>query len=906
MALFSNSNGSGNCRGKNGRLADSRSPGMHFNLWTLSFKGKHRQLEKPFCEFYFRNSIQQVRLAVLAAIVLCTVYGIYDYWSGAAADPVIWVARFGIMIPVCTAIFISSFRDWFQRWMKIILSGGIFVVGAAMIAMIVAAPENLRFAYLAGFVQVVFYACTLLRIRFIWAAVVVWALVVLYAAVDIWLIGSRPSVLLANLFFLAGTALMGMMASYAIEYYTRREYFLLHHLSLKSDQLAAANKFLEQRVKQRTKALAKLNASLQEQISKQKKTAKALLKSKERYRQIVDNVTDYICVHNLEGLLLEANRQFRDKLGYGPEDGGGLRLDEFIAPKFHPELRAYLNELQHKGSARGLLTLMTRDGKRRLVEYRSQIGLDENDRPLVFGSGRDITESWKTSKALKESQKQFQSIFESAPAGIVILNASDGRITNVNPAAARLIGLPVEDLVGRKFSKYIAADCQPSGCHTPERREAILRAANDTEIPVLKNERLFTLKGREHIAVSFIDISSIKAAEAAKRQAKLRLAQAQHLQALGTLAGGIAHDFNNILYGMLGFTELALDDAPPGSDQEANLREVLAGGRRAKDLIAQILDFSRQSRAEKKPVNLVPLIKEAVRLVRASLPATINIATVIDEPLDTVSANSSQIHQVLLNLCTNAAHAMEGGAGSLKIAAGNVTLTRSRVSSHGILPAGRYVVITVSDNGRGMSEKVLRRIFEPFFTTREAGKGTGMGLAVVHGIVKSHGGLIDVKSKPGRGSTFRIYLPAILVSGTRKKCREDGLPSGSGHILFVDDEKPLRTMVANTLGKLGYTVQTCKNGLEAWKAFRQNPRGFNLVITDLTMPRMTGLELARKIRRKRPEMPIIICTGFNYNDMIRHDEDLAPIDILNKPIDRYNLAIAIRRALEAMKTAARN
>ena len=738
---------------------DNRIPGMHFNIATLAFKGRHRHLEGPFSEAYFRNSIQQVRLAILSAFFLCAVYGIFDYWSGATANPIIRIARFAVMIPVCLAIFILSYRSWFRRRMQPLLSAGIFVVGAAMIAMIAAAPPELRFAYLAGFVQVVFYACTLLRIRFIWAATVVWSLVLFYMAIEIWIIESTPSVLLANLFFLAGTALMGMMASYAIEYYTRREYFLLHQLNLKSDQLATANNQLEQRVRQRT-------------------------------------------------------------------------------------------------------------------------------------------------RALQESQKQFKSIFESTPAGIVILDASDGRIINVNPAAARLIGLPTEEIVGREFVRFVSQPPQDASFPDRNRREAIIKSAGDTDIPILKTEHLFTLNRRKHIAVSFIDISSIKTAEAAKRQAERRMVQAQHLQALGTMAGGIAHDFNNILYGMLGFTELALDDAVPGSDQEANLQEVLAGGKRARDLIAQILAFSRQSKAEKKPVDLAPLIKEAVKLLRASLPTSINIETTIEENLDTVAANPSQIHQVILNLCTNAAHAMEGGTGSVKVAAGNVSLADSRMTSHGVLPPGRYVSITVSDTGCGMSDKVLERIFEPFFTTKEQGKGTGMGLAVVHGIVESHEGLIDVKSSRGKGSTFKIYLPAIKVAKTGQTSSKKQFPSGNEHILFVDDEKPLRTMVADTLGRLGYSVETCQDGIAAWEIFRSNPRKFKMVITDLTMPKMNGLELARKIRRNRPDAPIIICTGFTPNTGSLEEESLAGIHILNKPIDRHKLALAIRKALDSPRIQA--
>ncbi len=881
-----------------GTESDRTNPGMNFNLYNLEFNGSHRELEKPFSKFYFQISIFQVRLAIFSAIILCSVYGIYDYWSGAAQNTVIWIARFVVMIPACVVVFALSFNKKFKHWMQPILSTGILVAGAAMISMIVAAPTNLRFAYLAGFVQIVFYTCTLLRIRFIWAASVTWMLVLLYTAMDIWTIKSEPSLLLANLFFLTGTALMGMMASYAIEYYTRREFFLLHQLKLKSNQLSAANQHLEQRVNQRTKDLARLNASLKVQIGKQKAAEKALLKSKERYRQIVDNVTDYLCVHNFDGLILEANRQFRDKLGYGPDDGGGLRLFDFVESKYYNDIKNYLNEIRHNRQAHGLLTLKTRDGKKRLVEYSSQVALDENENLLVFGSGRDITERWKAEKALTASQQQFQSIFESTPAGIVILDTTDNRIINANPAAASMIGLPVERIIGQHLDRYIYNQTTHNlGNH--KRQEAILKAKNNKRLPILRNEHTFTFMGKPHIVVSFLDISSIKAAETAKRQAEMRLAQAQNLQALGTLAGGIAHDFNNILYGMLGFTELALDDAPPDSSQEANLQEVLAGGKRAKDLIAQILAFSRQSKAEKKPLNLVPLIKEVSKLVRASLPATIRIETAIEDCLDSVMANASQIHQVILNLCTNAGHAIQNESGTIKITAKNVTLAAGRTTSHGILQAGRYVNIAVSDDGCGMSPNVLRRIFEPFFSTKEQGKGTGMGLAVVHGIVKGHGGMVDVQSEPGWGTTFKIYLPALMISNTKDHDYEKELPRGSETILFVDDERPLRTMVANTLGKLGYTVKICKNGEQAWKIFKQQPESFDIIITDWTMPQMTGLELAGNIRRLRKDIPIILCTGYNNSRNKQwKDEKLSIAAILNKPIDRRNLASTIKKALD--------
>jgi len=385
-----------------------------------------------------------------------------------------------------------------------------------------------------------------------------------------------------------------------------------------------------------------------------------------------------------------------------------------------------------------------------------------------------------------------------------------------------------------------------------------------------------------------------------RKKLEVQLLQAQKMEAIGTLAGGIAHDFNNILAAIMGYTELANLDVPEGSNARYKLNEVLKASHRAKDLVRQILAFSHQGRQERKPVEMSPLIKEILRLLRASLPSIIEIRQHIDTDTDIIETDPTQIHQVLMNLCTNAAHAMRENGGVLEVSLKKVDMDGFAVAQHPDFQPGSYLRLSVSDTGHGMTREVLKRIFDPYFTTKEVGEGTGLGLAVVHGIVKSHEGAITVYSEPGKGSTFQVYFPRIdRAKGVEATQRAEPFPMGKQEcILFVDDEQPLADMGKQMLEHLGYRVAVRMSSIEALKLFQAQPKRFDLVITDMTMPNMTGDKLSRELMGIRPDIPIILCTGFSERITAEKVQELGIREFAMKPLLMSDLAKTIRRVLD--------
>jgi len=373
--------------------------------------------------------------------------------------------------------------------------------------------------------------------------------------------------------------------------------------------------------------------------------------------------------------------------------------------------------------------------------------------------------------------------------------------------------------------------------------------------------------------------------------------QASRMEAIGTLAGGIAHDFNNILTAILGYTELGLASVPKGSRTQRNLQEVLTAGHRAKHLVLQILAFSRQSGQGKKPTPIHTVIQEALKLLRASLPSTIEIRhSLMTEA--SVLADSTQLHQVVINLCTNAEYAMREKGGLLEITLEDSEVTEEKVRSVSGLQVGPHIRLTVQDNGTGMSPDVLERMFDPFFTTKPIGEGSGMGLAVVHGIVANHGGALMVDSVVGKGTKIEVYLPTIPTAVWDESGDKDSIPLGKETILFVDDEETIVRLGKELLSPLGYTVEVHTNSPEALNAFRQNPQRYDLVITDQTMPGLTGEALSRELLRIRPELPIILCTGFSHIMTAEKAKALGIQAYLMKPLAIRDLAPIIRHVLD--------
>jgi signal transduction histidine kinase/ActR/RegA family two-component response regulator len=395
------------------------------------------------------------------------------------------------------------------------------------------------------------------------------------------------------------------------------------------------------------------------------------------------------------------------------------------------------------------------------------------------------------------------------------------------------------------------------------------------------------------------EINAHKRLETEKERLQHQLQQAQKMEAIGTLAGGIAHDFNNILSGILGYTEIALLELAPDHAISDNLKQVLKAGNRAKELVHQILTFSRQSSQSSHSIRIQPIVQETLGLLRASLSKNIEIESTIESDLYTISADPTQIYQVFMNLCTNAAHAMEKQGGLLRIDLKNVALGPDDLGPYPELKPGAYVMLTVEDNGHGIDPSIRDRIFDPYFTTKAAGKGTGMGLSVVHGIVKSHGGTIALISTPGQGATFKVLFPRLDRETISPATEEQPLPKGEGHILFVDDEAFLVDLAQQMLERLGYEVTACCDPVGALTVFRENPKAFDLVITDLAMPKMSGEQLVRELLALRPEIPIILCTGFGPYMTREKMLQIGVKEFLKKPLVIRDLAEAIARVLKS-------
>ena len=378
-----------------------------------------------------------------------------------------------------------------------------------------------------------------------------------------------------------------------------------------------------------------------------------------------------------------------------------------------------------------------------------------------------------------------------------------------------------------------------------------------------------------------------------------QLQQVLKIQAIGTLAGGIAHDFNNILFPIVGYTELTMDEVSEDSVAHKNLEEILKAANRAKDLVQQILTFSRQNDQERKPIKVQHIITETLRLLRASIPASIEIVHKIQDDCGPVMGDASQIHQVIMNLCTNAYQAMQDQGGKLELILTEIDIGYEEMIDKIGMQPGRHLRLLVKDEGCGMEASVMDRIFEPYYTTKEQGKGTGLGLSVIHGIIKNHSGDITVKSTPGKGTIFQVYLPLIEDLDLAAELEPaDGVTKGEERILLVDDEEQIVAMERQILENLGYRVTARTDSQEALKVFAQHPQNFDLVITDMTMPYMTGDQLAQKMLDIEPDIPVILCTGFN--ELITEEKALAMgiQKFVMKPIVKHDLATTIRSVLD--------
>jgi len=473
----------------------------------------------------------------------------------------------------------------------------------------------------------------------------------------------------------------------------------------------------------------------------------------------------------------------------------------------------------------------------------------------------------------------------------------DGQIVEVNDAACRYLGYTREELLSMTASSLDPLEhdwpttweeLKSKGSVTVESRHV---GKDGRRIPVEIVSNYLDYHGKEFVCAFVRDITERKELEA-------QLRQAQKLETIGTLAGGIAHDFNNILGPILGYTDMLLEDQPDDSPIRTELEHILRAANRAKDLVQQILLFSRHGEQERKSIQIHMIVKEGLKLLKATMPSTIEIRQHIDTECGSVSADPTQIHQVLLNLCTNAQHAMRKSGGVLTVKLSRFEADEEFARANPGLDAGHYVALTVSDTGHGIDSASLERIFEPFFTTKHVGEGTGLGLSVAHGIVVRHRGTMGVESSPGKGTSFHVYLPRVEPQEAAETTTPLPQATSGESILYVEDRDDVAAVGRTMMERLGYRVTVALSGMDALELFRSEPKRFDLVVTDQTMPGMTGADLARELLQIRPDLPVVLMTGFSEAITSDTAKRLGIRGFLRKPIVTRELATTLREALD--------
>ena len=651
----------------------------------------------------------------------------------------------------------------------------------------------------------------------------------------------------------------------------------------------------------RQKTMIKVRTKkIENEISERLQAEAAMKESEEKYRLLIKNLPG-IVYRGYRGWSVEfIDNKIEQITGYAAEEfnTGKIIWSDIIfqndiqiaGADFHKAIKtkdqSYVREYRIKA----------KDNSIYWIQDRGQIVSNGKETEYISGVFYDITKQKRT----EEESLLLATAIEHAAESVIISNRI-GTIQYVNPAFEQLSGFSREDIIGQNF-RILRSDKHDKGFYK-DMWEVISRGniwsgyiTNRMKDNTLREfeTKISPVQNGSGDIVSFVSVNRDVTQEKVL-EAQLQLAH--RMQSIGTLAGGIAHDFNNILSAIIGYTELTVDYLEKGSLPYNNLQEVLEAGERAKDLINQILAFSRQSEQDLKPLQLKLIVKEVLKLIRATLPSTIEIHQDLQSDA-AILGDQIKIHQVLMNLCTNASHAMLEKGGVLSVSLSEVELDSSFIVKHFDIKSGSYLKLSISDTGHGMPARVLEHIFDPFFTTKEKGQGTGMGLSVVHGIAKSHNGTIHVYSEPGEGSTFNVYLPIIEKQLEQKIRDEKPMPTGTEHILFVDDEESLIDMGKQLLVSLGYDVTTRINSIEAFELFKTRPDAFDLVITDLTMPNMTGDELAKKLMAIRPDIPVILCTGFSTRITEEKSKNMGIRAFILKPLIRKDIAGTIRKVLD--------
>ncbi len=643
-------------------------------------------------------------------------------------------------------------------------------------------------------------------------------------------------------------------------------------------------------------------------VTERKRAEEALRASEEQYRAIFNASADAMVLWDNQYRRVDVNLAYQRMYGWEREEVIGKGYED---PRFPPEYAKTRLELVRRALAgedcQAELEAIRSDGTRIRTEVHA-IPFRHRGEPHVLAIARDITERKQSEEALRASEEQYRAIFN-ASADAMLLRNDSMTIVDANPAFLALCGLTREQIVGKAHAPFVV-----EGFEEPAERlltnalgglrgtlEAQTRAHDGTLLDVEVRAMPMLYRGRPHVLAIARNITADKRAAAERTRFEARLRQAQKMEAIGQLTGGIAHDFNNILASVMGYVVLAEERVADGGDAKtvSYLGEALASCRRARDLIQQMLTFSRGGRGEPRALSLSTLVREAMPMLRSALPSTLAIDVALDDTVPAVWIDEVQAHQVLLNLAINARDAMPDG-GTLRIAVRQSDVRDAACASCRVVVSGRFVELRVADTGKGIDPALMERIFDPFFTTKAPGKGSGMGLSMVHGIVHEHRGHIVVEPESGQGCVFRVLLPVHDALPAEKEAgptRRGARASLAGRVLLVDDEPSVLAVMRETLKSWGLQVEACVSAEAAERAFEHDPAGFDLLVTDHAMPLTSGLQLAERLRQRRPDLPWLLCTGYAETSTVAQAEALGAGAILRKPIERDELRAAVEAAL---------
>ncbi|MGD9733905.1 MAG: PAS domain S-box protein [Desulfamplus sp.] len=627
-----------------------------------------------------------------------------------------------------------------------------------------------------------------------------------------------------------------------------------------------------------------------------------LIESEEKFSKAFQSAPILMSITDVEdGRFIDVNDAFVVCTGFSREKLIGSTSIEigFVTTEDRDSMIEILN---NQDQVRELeLNLHRADGTRMTSLYSAEV-IEIDGKKKLLSTAVDITDRKQSEIERERLIRAIEQVGES-----IVVTDTDGSIQYINPSFEKITGYSYDEVMGqnpkilksgkqdedfyKKLWTTISQGQTWSGQMVNKKKDGNLYTEEASISPIMDSKGII------------INYVAVKKDITEELNIEAQIKEAQKMESIGSLAGGIAHDFNNILFPIIGMSELVMEDLPKDSQNYENVREIFKAGKRGQDLVSQILSFSRKSEQTKMPVKFQKVLKEVLKLCRSTIPTNIEIEKEIQQDCGSIWANATQLHQIAMNLITNAYHAVQDKNGKIRVEFREIILEKNDLTNLS-LSSGKYALLSISDNGIGISDTIRDKIFDPYFTTKEKGKGTGLGLSVVYGIVKEFGGDIKVDSTIGIGTAFNVYLPLIKKSADIPlDSKKVVIQTGNEHILLVDDEPSIARLVCQMFERLGYEVTTRVSSIEALEAFKENPHKFDIVVSDMSMPAMTGDQLAYEVKKIRPKIPFIICTGFSER-INKENADAIGVDgFLMKPIIKSDMAQMIRKVLDKTKNS---